>query len=204
MRNVRGSAMYQMLRLTIAAMAVVFASFPTSAPARVAVTQIKLTEKHVEGFIAAQKDMSAVVEKMMQGAVFSNSANARYQAELKAVTKKYGFKNFAEYEAVAASISLVMAAIDSQSKMFTDPSTAIEQELEDVIAANNIPDSEKKKLLRSLTLALKAARHIQFPTNIELVQKYYDKIYVTTIADYDGFGWRNSSVARTIRKMTLY
>jgi hypothetical protein len=204
MRNVRGSAMYQMLRLTIAAMAVVFASFPTSAPARVAVTQIKLTEKHVEGFIAAQKDMSAVVEKMMQGAVFSNSANARYQAELKAVTKKYGFKNFAEYEAVAASISLVMAAIDSQTKMFTDPSTAIEQEFEDVIAANNIPDSEKKKLLRSLTLALKAARHIQFPTNIELVQKYYDKIYVTTIADYDGFGWRNSSVARTISKMTLY
>src|SRR4029453_2624532 len=106
----------------------------------------------------------------MQGAVFSNSANARYQAELKAVTKKYGFKNFAEYEVVAASISLVMAAIDSQTKMFTDPSTAIEQELEDVIAANNIPDSEKKKLLRSLTLALKAARHIQFPTNIELVQ----------------------------------
>jgi hypothetical protein len=91
-----------------------------------------------------------------------------------------------------------MAAIDSQTKVFTDPPTAIEQELEDVIAANNIPNSEKKKLLRSLTLALKAARHIQFPTNIELVQKYYDKIYVTTIADYDGFGWRNSSVARTI------
>ena len=198
MRNVRGSAMYQMLRLTIAAMAVVFVSFPTSALARVAVTQIKLTEKHVEGFIATQKGMSAVVEKMMQGAVFSNSANARYQAELKAVTKKHGFKNFAEYEVVAASISLVMAAIDSQTKVFTDPPTAIEQELEDVIAANNIPNSEKKKLLRSLTLALKAARHIQFPTNIELVQKYYDKIYVTTIADYDGFGWRNSSVARTI------
>src|SRR5262245_52171476 len=102
MRNVRGLRLYQMLRLAIAAMAVVFASFPTSAPARVAVTQIKLTEKHVEGFIAAQKDMSAVVEKMMQGAVFSNSANARYEAELKAITKKHGFKNFAEYEAVAA------------------------------------------------------------------------------------------------------
>jgi hypothetical protein len=118
--------MYQMLRLTIVAMAVVFASFPTTAPARVAVTQIKLTEKHVEGSIAAQKDMSAVVEKMMQGAVFSNNANARYEADLKAVIKKHGFKNFAEYEAVAASISLVMAAIDSQTKVFTDPPTAIQ------------------------------------------------------------------------------
>jgi len=189
--------MYQMLRLTIVAMAVVFASFPTSAPARVAVTQIKLTEKHVEGFIAAQKDMSAVVEKMMQGAV-SSSANARYEAELKAITKKHGFKNFAEYEAVAASISLVMAAIDSQTKVFTDPPTAIRQELEEVTAAKNIPKSEKKKLLRSLTLALRAARPIQFPANVELVQKYYDKIDVTTISAYDSDSWRNSSVARTI------
>jgi hypothetical protein len=190
--------MYQMLRLTIVAMAVVFASFPTSAPARVAVTQIKLTEKHVEGFIAAQKDMSAVVEKMMQGAVFSNNANARYEADLKAVIKKHGFKNFAEYEAVAASISLVMAAIDSQTKVFTDPPAAIQQELEDVTAAKNIPNREKKKLLRSLTLALRAARPVQFPTNVELVQEYYDKINVTTIAVYDGYGWRNSSVAHTI------
>jgi hypothetical protein len=50
-----------------------------------------------------------------------------------------------------------------------------------VTAAKNIPNSEKKKLLRSLTLALRAARPIQFPTNIELVQKYYDKIDVTNL-----------------------
>jgi hypothetical protein len=191
--------MYQMLRLTIVSMAVAFVSFPISAPARDAVTQIKLTEKHVEGFVAAQKDMSAVVEKMMPGAVFSNSANARYEAELKTITKKHGFKNIAEYEAVAASISLVMAAIDSQTKVFTDPPTAIRQELEDVTAAKNILKSEKKKLLRSLTLALRAARPIQFPTNVGLVQKYYDKIDVTTIAAHDGDSWRNSSVAHTIR-----
>src|SRR5262249_50250093 len=144
-------------------------------------------------------DMSAVVEKMMQGAVFSSSANARYEAELKAITKKHSFKNFAEYEAVAASISLVMAAIDSQTKVFTNPPTAIQQKLEDVTAAKNIPNGEKKRLLRSLTLALRAARPTQFPkTNVELVQKYYDKINMTTIAVHDGYGWRNSSVAHTI------
>src|SRR5262245_53759693 len=81
---------------------------------------------------------------MMQGAVFSNSANARYEAELKAVTKKHGFKTFAEYEAVTASISLVMGAIDSQTKVFTDPPTAIQQELEDVIAANNTEQRKEK------------------------------------------------------------
>jgi hypothetical protein len=135
---------------------------------------------------------------LMQGAVFSNRANARYEAELKAVTQKHGFKNFAEYEAVAANISLVMSAIDSQTKVFTDPPTAIQQERKDVSAAKNIPNSEKKKLLRSLTLALRAARPIQFASNIELVQKYYDKIYVTTIAAYHDDSWRKSSVAGTI------
>jgi hypothetical protein len=72
------------------------------------------------------------------------------------------FKNFAEYEAVAANISLVMGAIDSQTKVFTDPPTAIQQELEEATAAKNIPNSEKKKLLRSLTLALRAAQLLQF------------------------------------------
>jgi len=180
--------MYQMLRLAITAMAVIFASFATSAVAQVpAAAQLKLTEQHIEGFMAAQKDMSAVAEKMMQTAVFSKTANAKYEAELKAVTKKHGFKNFAEYQLVTANIYLVMASIDSQTKEFTDPPTAVKTEIEDVIAANDIPIHEKRKLLRSLTLALRAARPIKFPTNIKLVQKHYDQI----IAASNGDSWRN-------------
>jgi hypothetical protein len=190
--------MYQMLRLTIAAMAVTFAVFPTSAPAQVAATQIKLTEKQVEGFIAAQKDMSAVVEKM-QGAVFSDHANAKNEAELKAVTKKHGFKDFEEYEVVAANISMVMAAIDPQTKAFADPQAAIKKEIEDVTADKTIPGNEKKQLLKELNEALKSEQFsMQFPTNIELVRKYYDKIDMTVIAAYDGDSRRDSSVVRTI------
>jgi hypothetical protein len=137
--------MYQMLRLTIAAVAVAFATFPTSVPAQIAATQIKLTEKHVEGFIAVQKGMSAVVERM-QSAAFSDQANAKYQAELEAVTKRYGFKDFAEYEAVAANIWQVMAQIDPQTKMFTDPQTAIKKEIEDISADKTISDGEKKTI----------------------------------------------------------
>src|SRR5262245_4801453 len=115
MRNAEGCAMYHIIVAAI----IVFVGFPTSSPAQIAAAQIKLTEKHVEGFIAAQRDMSAVAERM-QGSI-SNHSNAKYDAELNALTKKYGFKNFAEYEAVAANISLVMAAIDPQTKVFTDP-----------------------------------------------------------------------------------
>lgn len=197
MRNAGGSAMYHII---IAVIAVVFVGFPTDAPAQVAAAQIKLTEKHVEGFIAAQRDMSAVAEKM-QGAVFSNYPDAKYEAkaELKAVTKKHGFKDFAEYEVVAANISLVMAAIDPRTKVFTDPGAAIKKELEEVSANKTIANNEKKKLLRELNEALKSAEPIQFLSNIELVMKYYDKIDATTIAAYDGpDSHPTSSAVRTI------
>jgi hypothetical protein len=96
--------MYQMLRFTVVVMAVVFANLPTNVPARVAITQIKLTEKHVEGFIAAQKDMSAVVEKMMPGAVFSSSANAKYED-----TRAGRFGRFSEAEVAEAAKELALA-----------------------------------------------------------------------------------------------
>jgi len=61
-----------MYRIIVASIAVVFVGFPTASLAQVAAAQIKLTEKHVEGFIAAQRDMSAVAEKM-QGSVAPTS-----------------------------------------------------------------------------------------------------------------------------------
>jgi hypothetical protein len=66
------------------------------------------------------------------------------------------------------------------------PRAAIKKELEEVNANKTIANNEKKKLLRELNEALKSAEPIQFPTNIELVMKYYDKIDATTIAVHDG------------------
>jgi hypothetical protein len=191
--------MHQIFRLTIAAVVVVFATFPTSVPAQIAATQIKLTEKHVEAFIAAQKEMSALLEKT-QSAVFSGQVNTQYQAELEVVTKKNGFKNFAEYEAVAANISMVMAAMDPQTGVFTDPRAAINKEIENASTDKTIPDREKKALLKELNEALKSAEFIEFPSNIELVQKYRDKINVVNIAAYDGDNPSTSTIVRTINE----
>jgi hypothetical protein len=49
-----------------------------------------------------------------------------------------------------------------------------------------------------LNQALKSSESIQFPSNIEVVQKYYDKIDVTTITAYDGDRLSTSAVVRTI------
>jgi hypothetical protein len=139
-----------------------------------AMKQIKLTEKQVLGFIAAQKDMASIMEKI-QGAT-SDQIDPKLQAQLEAVAKKNGFKDMAEYDDVAANISMVMAGIDPQTKTFTDPQVAIKKEIADVTADKSMSEQEKKQVLEELNEALKSAEPIQFPSNIELVKKYYDKI----------------------------
>jgi len=155
-------------------LAVAFAHVSTSARAEAAMQQIKLTEKHIEGFIAAQPDMSAVVEKM-QGAA-SDQPNPKFQADLAAVAKKHGFKDFSEYDDVAANISMVMAGMDPQTKQFTDPQVAIKIEIAEVEADKSLSAKEKQQMLEELNAALKTAMPIEYPDNIALIKKYYDKI----------------------------
>jgi hypothetical protein len=167
--------MQHAFRLMIAAIAaVVLAHVSGDALAQGAVKQIKLTEKHVEGFVAAQKDMSAVTEKMQGNA--SDKPDPKVQAELESVAKKHGFATFQEYDDVAANISMVMAGIDPQTKAFTEPKVAIQKEIDEVKGDTSIPDKEKKQMLDELSEALKTAQPIQNPGNIELVKKYYEKI----------------------------
>jgi uncharacterized protein YeeX (DUF496 family) len=91
-----------------------------------------------------------------------------------------------------------MAAIDPQTKVFTDPRTAIKKEFEDVSADKTIPDNQKKQLLEELNDTLKSVQSLEFPTNIELVKKYYDKIDVTIIAASDGDSRPTASVVHAI------
>jgi hypothetical protein len=172
--------MRQTLCAAIAVLALGLVGLTIDAPAQQGPAQIKLTEKQIEGCIAAQRDMSAVVGKMQAAATADKAAIKKYEVELEAVTRKHGFKNFIEYEAVAASISMVLAAIDPQTKTFTDPQNAIKnaikKEIEDVTADKAMAENEKKQLLQELKEALQTAEPIQFPGNVELVRKYYDQI----------------------------
>jgi hypothetical protein len=167
--------MQQALRLLIAAfVAIAFAQFSSSAFAQSEAKQVKLTEKHIEGFIAAQKDMESFAEKLQGGA--TDKPDPKMQGELENIAKKHGFSNFNEYDDVAATISNIMAGIDPSTKVFSDPSVAIKKEMEEVTGDKTIADAEKKQMLDDLKEALKAAQPIQYPTNIELVTKYFDKL----------------------------
>ena len=166
--------MQQTLRLMIAAIvAVALTHLIGVAAAQNAVKQIKLTDQQIEGFINAQKDMSAVAEKMQSN---SDKPDPKVQAELESIAKKHGFASFQEYDDVAANISMVMAGIDPQSKAFTEPKVAIQKEIEEVQGDKSIPEKEKKQMLDELNEALKTARPIEHASNIDLIKKYFDKI----------------------------
>jgi hypothetical protein len=133
------------------------------------VKQIKLTDKYIQGFIAAQEEMT----KLYEGA---NLDDPKVEAQAEAVAKKNGFANLAEHDDVSMNISIIMSGIDPQTKEFTEPREQIEQEIAALKAKKSVPEAEKKEDLAQLEAALKNAKPIQFKENIALVQKYFDKL----------------------------
>ncbi len=136
--------------------------------------QIKLDEKMIAGFIAAQKDMLAIAEKL-QGSG-SDAPDPKMQSELEATAKKHGFKDFAEYDDAAANITMIMMAIDPQSGAFTDPVDAIKADIEQVKTDKTINEKERKQRIEELQEELKSTEPVKFPENVELVKKHRAKI----------------------------
>ena len=155
----RTTPMHQMSRLMGAAIvAVAFTYVLGTATAQTAANQIKLTDKQVEGFIAAQKKMAAA------------------KAEIAAVAKAHGFASLEEYDDVEINIQLVMEGIDPQSKSFTEPPVLIKKRIDEVKAEKSMSETDRKQALEELNDALKTAQPIQYPANIALIKKHYDKI----------------------------
>ena len=173
MRQTRTFSSY--LAVIVAAIAAAaMLALGASAEAQDVIKQMKLTEVHVSGFIKAQGDMAKISEKM-QGTT-AEKPDPKIQAELETISKTNGFKDFAEYDDVAANISMVMAGIDPQSRNFTEPKVAIQKEIDEVKNDTSIPETEKKQMLDELAEALKSAQPIEHPGNVELVKKYWEKI----------------------------
>jgi hypothetical protein len=132
--------------------------------------EIKLTDKHIQSFMAAYKDMA----KLYDGA--NPESDSKMEAQAEAVVKKNGFANLDEYDDVSFNISMIMPGIDPQTKKFTEPPEQIKKEIAALNANKSISAAEKKEDLAQLEAALKSAKPIQFKENIALVLKYFDKL----------------------------
>jgi hypothetical protein len=138
-----------------------------------ALKQLALTEKQIEGVLAAQKDMDAITEKLPDNA----QPDPKVNAQLDAVAKKNGFASYDEYNDVIDNISLVFGGFDPASKKYVGAEAVIKAQIAQVQADKKMPAKDKKEALDDLNQALKApSPPIENKGNIDLVAKYYDKL----------------------------
>ena len=143
---------------------------PGQAPA---LKQMALTEKQVEGVLAAQKDMDAITAKLPEDA----KPDTKVTAQLDAVAKKNGFASYDEYNDVVDNISLVLGGFDPATKKYVGSEAVIKTQIAQVEADKKMSAKDKKDALADLNEALKApAPAVENKGNIDLVGKYYDKL----------------------------
>jgi hypothetical protein len=136
------------------------------------VKQIKLTEKQLQGFMAAYEDIA----KLYEGAESDKPEDPKVEAQAAALAKKNGFASLAQYDDVLTNITMILFGIDPQTKKFTEPPEQIKNEIAALKADKSVFEAEKKERLAQLEAALKVAKPVQFKENIALVLKYYDQL----------------------------
>jgi hypothetical protein len=142
--------------------------------------QIQLTDKQVQNLLAAQKDMDAISAKLPQG---TTEPDVKTQAALEAVAKKNGFASYDEYGDVLDNVSLVLSGIDPKTRAFSEPPVMVKKQIDEVTADAKISAEDKKAALADLNMALKYTANVQYPDNIKIVTKHYDKLSAAFLGD---------------------
>ena len=144
------------------------------------VKQMPLTEKQIQGVLAANKDMDAITEKLPENA----QPDAKAMAQMDAVAKKNGFASFDDYNNVTDNIGMVMSGIDSTTKKYVGNEAVLKAQIAQIQADKKMSPKDKKEALADLNDALKnPAPAIQNKGNIDLVVKYYDKLAASMAQD---------------------
>ncbi len=141
-------------------------------PQQPTVKQMALTDKQIEGVLAAQKDMEEITAKLPD-----NPTPDKITAQLDGVARKSGFASYDEYTNVVDNISIVLAGFDPATKQYVGTDAVIKAQIAQVKADKEMSPSDKKEALAELNDALKApVPPIENKGNIDLVAKYYDKL----------------------------
>jgi hypothetical protein len=144
------------------------------------VKQMALTDKQIQGVLAASKDMDAITAKMPA----NGQPDAKMMAQINAVAKKNGFASADEYNDVTDNIGLVMQGIDPASKKYVGNEAVLKAQIAQLQADKKMSPKDKKEALDDLNESLKSpAPAIQNKGNIDLVLKNYDQLAASMASD---------------------
>ena len=136
-------------------------------------SQIQLTAKQIEQYIAAFKELTPLFEKLDQA---QGKPDPKLLDQVQAAVKKYGFSSLDEYDQVVVSIVAVLDGVDPKTRQYTDPIAAIKKDIAALQADKTMKPADRKKALEALNAELSEVQPVQHPANIQLVLKYYDKL----------------------------
>lgn len=137
------------------------------------IKQIALTEKQVQGVLAAAKQMDPIVEKLPD----DGKPDPGIATQLDGVAKKNGFASYDDYNNVIDNINMLLEGFDPVTKKYVGPEAVIKAEIAHVQADQKMPAKDKKEVLADLNELLKSpAPAIEHKGNIALVTKYYDRL----------------------------
>lgn len=133
------------------------------------VIQMKLSDDMVKRFLAAQKDYTAVTQKLVAA---GGKAGPGLQKELDQIASKHGFESYAKFEDVGVNVNLVFSGIDPKTGAFVDPVDRLKQEYDDINGDAQIPAEEKKLLLADLNAEMREVGPLKFKGNVEVVKRH--------------------------------
>jgi len=148
---------------------------PAAQPQPPQLQQIALTDKQVQGLLDSQHEMDAITSKLPDDDP-SKPPDAKTIAQLDTVARKFGFANYAEYGNVAANVDMLLDGFDPKTKKFIGIEASLKNQIAMIQADSKMPAKDKKEALDELNDSLKSVPKIQFPANVDVVTKYYDKL----------------------------
>ncbi|MBO0765121.1 MAG: hypothetical protein J2P50_11100 [Hyphomicrobiaceae bacterium] len=135
--------------------------------------QVKLTEKKVQAFISAQKQLAPLSSQLEAAA---DRPDPALQKQVEDIAKRNGFSTLEEFGDVSANISLVLGGLDPQTGQFMEPPDQIRKEIEAIKQDKQMSQQERDQALKDMQEALKTAAPLQFKENLALVKKYQKEL----------------------------
>lgn len=138
--------------------------------------QITLTQKMIDGLVAAQPRMADVQKKMT-----SEQPDPKIEAQMASVAKSNGFASLDEYGAAVDSVGAVLGGIDPETKTYVGPAALLKKQIAQLKADKTVPAKDKAEALKQMNDALGGAGSAPPPpkANIDLVAKNYEKLAAT-------------------------
>ncbi len=143
------------------------------APAAPEISQLQLNDKHVSGFIGAQKDLIAITAKLEAA---GDTIDEKLQTELDDIGRKHGFKDFADFEEIRTNVMMVLAGVDPDTGEYSDPIELIKKDIEAIKADKSLSEEDRKTQLEEMNDALKEMQPLKYKSNIDVVKKYAKQI----------------------------